>query len=41
MEISEGESVKEYLVCLTSYIFSITPQAQVEGMTFGKGDDGA
>ena len=33
-----GESVKEYLTCLTSYIFSITPSAQVEGMTFGKGD---
>ena len=35
---NEDESVKEYLTCLTSYIFSITPQAQVEGMTFGKGD---
>ena len=35
---NEGESVKEYLTCLTSYIFSITPQAQIEGMTFGKGD---
>ena len=35
---NEGESVKEYLTCLTSYIFSITPQAQVNGMTFGKGD---
>ena len=34
----ENESIKEYLTCLTSYIFSITPQAQVEGMTFGKGD---
>ncbi len=35
---NDEESIKEYLTCLTSYIFSITPQAQVEGMTFGKGD---
>lgn len=35
---NDGESIKEYLTCLTSYIFSITPQAQVNGMTFGKGD---
>ena len=34
----EEESVKEYLTCLTSYVFSITPSAQVENMTFGKGD---
>lgn len=35
---NDGESLVEYLTCLTSYIFSITPQAQVNGMTFGKGD---
>ncbi|MBR0039144.1 MAG: hypothetical protein IJP71_04000, partial [Lachnospiraceae bacterium] len=35
---NDGESLVEYLTCLTSYIFSITPGAQVEGMTFGKGD---
>ena len=34
----DEESVKEYLTCLTSYVFSITPSAQVENMTFGKGD---
>ena len=35
---NKDEPIKEYLTCLTSYIFSITPQAQVEGLTFGKGD---
>ena len=34
----ENESIKEYLTSLTSYVFSITGEAEVQGMTLGKGD---